>query len=212
MKMRNTSKRVKTIVMSLVVVMSIGLLSGCGSIGNSETTETTETTDKTESTETNTKNMNDFSAKTLDEQTVTQKDFENYDLTMVNIWATWCGSCVDELPELEKVYEGLPENVNMIGICVDGDESYDLAKQAIEQNGTTYKVLIPDDKLKKSLTDSIDALPTTIFVDKEGNIVGDEQIGVPELDSTSLANGYNMLIENTLKLVDTSTSDNSDNK
>lgn len=190
--MRHVSKMIKTVVLILVVVMSIGLLNGCGSPENVGNTGSQQ------------KNMNDFSAKTFDDQTFTQKDFENYDLTMVNIWATWCGSCVDEMPDLEKVYEGLPENVNMISICVDGDESYDLAKQAIDENGIKYKVLIPDDKLCKSLTDSMDALPTTIFVDKEGNIVGDEQVGVPQLDSDSLANGYNMLIENTLKLVDTS--------
>jgi len=152
------------------------------------------------------RNMNDFSAKTLDGQTFTQEDFKNYDLTMVNIWNTVCGSCIKEMPELEKVYEGLPKNVNMISICTDGDESNELAKNIMKVKGDKFKALISDSKLRKSLTDSIDAFPTTVFVDKEGNIVG-TQVGVPDANNT--VEGYNTLIDKYLK---TAISDSGNNK
>jgi thiol-disulfide isomerase/thioredoxin len=107
-----------------------------------------------------------------------------------------CGSCIEEMPELEKVYEGLPKNVNMISICTDGDESNELAKNIMTVKGDKFKALIPDSKLRKSLTDSIDAFPTTVFVDKEGNIVG-TQVGVPDADN--IVKGYNTLIDKYLK-------------
>ena len=140
--------------------------------------------------------MKDFSAKTLDGETFTQEDFKKYDLTMVNIWTTWCVVCVEEMPELEKVYEGLPKNVNMISICSDGDESNELAKNIMKVKGNKFKALIPDSKLRKSLTDSIYAFPTTVFVDKEGNIVG-TQVGVPDADN--IVESYNTLIDKYLK-------------
>ena len=82
--------------------------------------------EKTISTKTN---MNNFSTKTLDGDSYTQDNLSNYDITMVNIWTTWCGPCVEELPELQKLYDMLPGNANMITICADAQEESELAKQ-----------------------------------------------------------------------------------
>ncbi|MBQ7755573.1 MAG: TlpA family protein disulfide reductase, partial [Clostridia bacterium] len=59
-----------------------------------------------------------FSAKTLEGQKVTQEFFGQYDLTMVNVWASWCGPCKSELPELAELYGKLPENVGFLSITV----------------------------------------------------------------------------------------------
>lgn len=62
----------------------------------------------------------DFSVETVDGSTVTKAEcFEAYDLVMVNIWGTFCGPCVDEMPDLSRLYHKLPDGVNMITMCVD---------------------------------------------------------------------------------------------
>ena len=53
---------------------------------------------------------------------VTEKIFSDKDITMVNVWGTFCGPCINEMPELQKIYESLPKNANLIGIAADVPE------------------------------------------------------------------------------------------
>lgn len=128
-------------------------------------------------------NINAFNAKTLDGKDITEDSFKNYDITMINIWSTQCGPCKEEMKDLAKLYDSLPKNINMITICTDAKDQPDLAQKIIDSANGKFKVVIPDDKLKESLLDSIDALPTTVFVDKDGNFVGKPIVGVPGKDA-----------------------------
>ena len=116
---------------------------------------------------------------------------------MVNIWTTWCGYCIDEMQELQEVYDNLPERVNMVTICVDGDSEASTAEDILEENGCNFQVLVPDEKLNGSLLNQISAYPTTAFVDSEGNLVGDLQVGVAQGGDTT-ADAYLGLIDDRL--------------
>ncbi len=118
-------------------------------------------------------NMNDFNAETLNGGNFTSEDLKKYDLTMVNIWYTGCKPCVEKMPDTQKLKEQLPENVNLISVCADGNESKELASKIVNESGVKYPALIPDDKLMDSLVKNVSVFPTTIFVDKDGNIVGE---------------------------------------
>ena len=124
--------------------------------------------------------LKDIETTDLNGNTVTGDIFANYDITMVNIWATWCGPCTEEMPELAEVYKNLPENVNLIGICEDGDSQTDLAKEILETSGADFTVLLRSDSLNNAIMNNIYSLPTTIFVDKEGTIVGTTLMGAPK--------------------------------
>ena len=119
----------------------------------------------------------------------------DYDITMVNIWATWCGFCVKELPDIQKLYEKLPENVNSISICTDASTETELAQSMIDDSGIKYETLIGNDELEEKLTQYCDAMPVTVFVDSNGNIVGDAQTGLPGED---VVKGYSELIDQAL--------------
>lgn len=134
-------------------------------------------------------NMEDFTAQTLSGETVTSDVFADYDLTMVNVWETWSDVCVEGMPELQKVYENLPKNVNMITVCSDGEEKKELAKEIINSVNGTFMILLPDKKLKESLVKELDAIPTTIFVDNKGVPVGASIVGIPDQEET-VAEGY----------------------
>jgi thiol-disulfide isomerase/thioredoxin len=121
-----------------------------------------------------------FSTTNLYGQKITQDIFARYDLTMINIFATWCNPCIAEMPELAKVHKKLPKNVNLLGICSDAREELALAQDIVRVTKVSYEILIPDESLRDNLLTKIDFYPTTIFVDKEGRYVGDPILGVPQ--------------------------------
>lgn len=123
--------------------------------------------------------LSDFEVTDLNGNKVTQDIFQDYDITMINIWATWCGPCRNELPEIQAAYEKLPENANIISICQDAAEETDAANAIVNKTGITFPVLIPDEQMNESVLSIVSAFPTTIFVDNEGHMIGEAQIGVP---------------------------------
>ncbi|MEG1971582.1 MAG: TlpA disulfide reductase family protein, partial [Oscillospiraceae bacterium] len=124
-----------------------------------------------------------FVTKDINDETVTADILKDYDITMVNIWTTWCGACVSEMGELQKTYKAALEEkdikLNMISICGDLDESKDMAKEIITANGCDFKVIAPDETIETNVLNNIEYIPTTFFVDSKGNIIGDPIVGVP---------------------------------
>lgn len=120
-----------------------------------------------------------FETQTLTGETVTADIFKDYDLTVVNVWATWCSPCVSEIPELVELDKTLPQNVNVISISIDGESEKELVQEMVDHFGIEYPVLMPSESLQNSVLGYVSSLPTTFFVDKEGNLVGEPVIGVP---------------------------------
>ncbi|WP_051280710.1 TlpA family protein disulfide reductase [Anaerovorax odorimutans] len=130
-------------------------------------------------------NMTAFNADTLSGKKATQDILKDYDVTMVNVWATFCSPCIEEMPELQKVYKNLPDNSNMITICIDGETEKEMAEEIYDSVKGSFDVLFPDDRLKESLLNNINAVPTTIFVDKNGMPVSEPIIGVPDRENAA---------------------------
>ena len=124
-------------------------------------------------------NMRSFSTTTFDGENFTQDNLKDYDLTMVNIWQTNCHYCIEEMPGLELLYQNLPDNVNMVGVCIDGDTNRELADQILSQAGATFPVLLDSESLHQNLVGNVIGVPTTVFVDKDGQIIGQPQVGMP---------------------------------
>ena len=98
--------------------------------------------------------------------------FSKNKVTMVNIWASWCGPCVREMPELEKLGAEFAKNgCGIIGVLTDGNEKEGLADglEILKETGVTYPVIKPWSSFESEL--HFTAVPTTYFVDSEGNIL-----------------------------------------
>ena len=122
----------------------------------------------------------EFQTKTIDGKKIDSSMFQDYKLTMVNIWATFCGPCIAEMPDIQKFYDEMKnENINVMGIISDtpDDENELLAKQILDKKGAKYINIIPDEKLTKGILKDVSGVPTTIFVDNKGNMVGEPIIG-----------------------------------
>ena len=104
--------------------------------------------------------------------------FGSHEITMVNIWASWCGFCIDEMEELEKISGRLAEkDCAVVGLLSDGDEEAALAsgKEILEEKGVTYLNLLPPENLYDIFY--IAGYPTTYFVNREGVIIGTPIVG-----------------------------------
>lgn len=136
-------------------------------------------------------NVGKFEMTGIDKKTYTEDMFSEYDLTLVNVFTTWCSPCVNEIPELEKLYQELKDQgVGVTGVVLDtADSEGNQDEQAIkkaellqEKTKATYPFLIPDENMMNGRLQGISAFPETFFVDKNGNIVGETYSGSHTLE------------------------------
>ena len=140
-----------------------------------------------------------FTAQTLDGETVTQEFFGRYDLTMINVWASWCPPCRGELDELAALYGRLPENVGFLSVTVDDPADLATAADLLKQHGCAFSCLDGQgsEGLMKGFLSQVQAIPATLFLDGTGNQVGKWIVGVPQ-GSGSVSDAYMTQIEKRL--------------
>ena len=124
-------------------------------------------------------NLNSFTAYTKKGEPFTQNDFADYDITLVCFFAPWSDASVYEMKHLAALSEKLPSNIAFVTVSLDLDlaESKEKMKD-LNLKGIT--VLKDGDGDFKVMEDSIANVPTTILVDKDGNLLGDPSIGIHE--------------------------------
>lgn len=114
-----------------------------------------------------------FQTTDLDGNAIDSKElFSNAKVTVVNCWATWCGPCKRELPELgEMAGELEAQGCQLIGLCTDAmdDEIAATAKSLLSDAGAAYLNLRSTEEIEADL--SLMAFPTTFFVDSEGKLL-----------------------------------------
>lgn len=131
--------------------------------------------------------LGNFKAQNVDGKEVGNESFADYDLTMVNLWTTTCGYCIEEMPHLEEIRSEMQKGgikFNIVGMCLDVNvdgtidgKKLDKVKEIIKKTGVTYDTLFPDDVLWNGRLKGVNAFPETFFVDKNGKIVGETVVG-----------------------------------
>ena len=163
--MQKTTKKWFALVLMSALILALAL-TACTPAA------TTETDDEGDFT---------FSLTTLTGETIDDSIISNNKLTMVNYWATWCGPCVGEIPDLQTISENYADKgFSIIGVLV-GDEDYDGARTFLSDNEVTYPVVLPEGVFQ-TLASDIQAIPTTMFFDSNGQQVGDTVVGSKSYD------------------------------
>lgn len=108
--------------------------------------------------------------------------FAGKDLTVLNVWGTYCSPCIDEMPELAAWSQEMPENVQLIGVVcdlasLDDADTLETANAICESTGANcYPSLVANESMMPLLS-SVVGVPTTFFIDGEGKLVGEPIVG-----------------------------------
>lgn len=180
------NKKIIAILMGMVLAFGI-CISGCSN-GTVDLEQSDELQIQGET-------LKSFEAKTLDGNTFTQDDLAKKDVTVMNFWSTMCGPCVEEMPDIARFAKSLPENVEMLTVCLDGGEDTDLVKQLLDEAGYEGITLLSGTGDFRDISDKMMCVPTTILADREGNIIGEALIGGQE----NLEKVYTEMVNNALK-------------
>ena len=140
------------------------------------------------------KTVPNFSAKTIKGETVTNEIFAAKKITVMNIWGTFCPPCIAEMPELGKMSRTLPADAQIIGLVCDAQENSPQIQKALQitqEAQADFVNIVPDENLLKFM-ENVEAVPTTIFINSKGEVVGKTIIGAD-------VQGYKNELEKLLK-------------
>lgn len=144
-----------------------------------------------------------FMTNTLEGDAIASTIFHEYDMTVVNFWASYCDADgINELDTLQKFYTDLQKkhpNVNFVQVVIDTPEpnAEAAALKAYEKAGVTFTGIMPDSNLANWIMSNLKGLPTTIFVDGHGKPFSLRVEGMQD------AEYYMETTETMLKTVDT---------
>ncbi len=116
-----------------------------------------------------------FSTYDLSGNVVTQDILTKADLTVLNIWGTYCGPCLREMPDLGTLAgEYQDKGVQFIGIPVDvtDEETAKKAAELVVSTKADYTHLLPNQDLYDIVLKDVYAVPQTYFIDSTGTIIG----------------------------------------
>lgn len=109
----------------------------------------------------------DLTLKTMDGENLRLSE-QKGDILLINFWASWCGPCRQEMPLLEELHQKYEDlGVSVWGVNIEQDSQ--AAKNWLKEMQVSFPILF-DETNKASEDFSVDAMPTTVLIDREGNI------------------------------------------
>lgn len=174
-------------IFMILLILSLVLLCGCGGDGGKPpagVTPETEPASEPQETPSSENASSDgesepiyitFEGTDLEGNPVSQDIFSQSRLTMVNVWATYCNPCLNEMPGLgELAAEYDKSEFQLIGVVSDVREGEDPSpvESLVRETGADYTHLLSNDSIDEALLSGVSAVPTTFFFNQEGAYLG----------------------------------------
>lgn len=138
------------------------------------------------------KQASDFTVQDIEGNEVTLSEHFGKPL-VVNFWASWCPPCKEEMPDFEKVYQEMGDQVTFMMVdLVDGArETVETGTNYIATEGYTFPVYF-DIRQEAAYAYAITSIPTTLFINAEGELVTN---AVGAIDEETLKKGIALIQE-----------------
>lgn len=167
----------KITTLSLALLMSFGVFTGCSKNGSGTNQENSEQKTSTSTSANTTKKFPNFEATDLSGKKFDQSEFSKNAVTVVNFWFTGCKACVEEMEDLEKFSAELKKkNSSLISVNTEivDENTKNEAKKVADSKKITFPVLQAKQGGEyEKYVSNIFAFPTTVLVNRNGEIVGD---------------------------------------
>lgn len=185
----------------LLICIGLAFLAfvSCNSLGRQEPGTTATATSTTEynaggdsTVETEANPAPDFMVLDHDGNSVKLSDFKGTPVVL-NFWASWCPPCKSEMPDFNETCKTYENKVQFMMVnLTDGDrETLESAKAFLDEQEYTFPVFF-DTKSEAANAYDVYSIPTTFFIDAEGNVVA---YASGAIDSNTLQKGINMIYE-----------------
>ena len=181
------------VLAAAVVVLGISKLSGPGEPEKQTAVETTVTAE-TEAAEETT------AASHAPEFTLYDREGNAHSFSeflgkpvVLNFWASWCGPCKSEMPDLEEAYQEYGDQIQflMVDLADGASETVEKAAGYIDEQGYTFPVYF-DTGMEGAAAYGVTGIPVTYFIDAQGVFVAYYQ---GAMSAEILQQGINMLLE-----------------
>jgi cytochrome c biogenesis protein CcmG, thiol:disulfide interchange protein DsbE len=111
----------------------------------------------------------EYSSVTLDGQPVALEDLRGK-VVLLNVWATWCAPCREEVPALQELYESYgPQGLEVVGVSVDAPGEQETIRRFVREFDVTYPIWF-DEAGTVAPTFRTIGVPSTFLIDREGVI------------------------------------------
>lgn len=169
----------KIIAVFAIIAVLIGCFAACsgGKEGNSQNGEL----------------FDSFETIDFEGNTVNEKVFKGKKVTMLNIWGTFCSSCIREMPALNTLNETYADKgLQVIGIVCDvpleengkpNESKLNEAKEILRIREAEYMNIFPFEEMYSTVLAGSYSVPVTYFVDENGKQIGESYLGSKDLEA-----------------------------
>lgn len=174
----------KKLIIIIIIILAAGIITaGCSKLNTPiieappqqpqeqpvqvEQEEQNEQTSKEQQEEKQTVVAPDFELETLDGTKIKLSETRDKNV-LLNFWATWCGYCVLEMPDLQKLQEAYKDDLLILTVNVG--ESKETVEQFMKDNNLDLTVVL-DEKMNVANTYGVRSYPTTVAINKKGEVI-----------------------------------------
>jgi len=114
-------------------------------------------------------------------------------VVLLNVWATWCGPCREEIPALQKLYQAHASlGLELVGVSVDAKTDAGAVRDFVREYGMTYPVwLDPEERVTNTFRTV--GVPSTFLIGRDGKILW-KHVGPVRLDDPELVHVLGMAL------------------